>query len=749
MAQQREVVAPSDTRRSLDWHEFPVSCLGDIFAAQTPVLHIRPKSLGGLGSQHLFRTYRSGGTPKWVPDPRVAQINCRITCAIYENEEAQSTQIAARTLTAMVAAVEKDGDKVFSFQMQPFRFPMNEIPFQRKGSSEQPFRVKFDVECDTPRDVEQLMKLLDEKHNLMDPSAEGDHIYAAWTHLPRCPTGNELLHLHRGDGSNYRQLRSRLVVDMKWHRLPDTPLTIYFWAKPTTKGVRTGSQQSVKAEESEDIYRVSYTFMDAAGQHRALTSTELRCPLCCRSRPHSSFDRLHCHFLLNHEHLQFAVKDGGRARNTIHKTVQVTLADKSTERAVNGVVDEMNWIRPARPFDLAAYLGGDHSWTSAKDPPRKKTNGTFTQVEQSLVVNARYKDPSAIGEIASKKRKRYTVPSIPGVTLYRNISKRRIEPGEVLSESDDDVDCSWLQVEQKRRKIDDLSESAEYMLKLFDAHMDEEDLNGDLYLSDALVRFCRQYKDQLASALVFEDFREKLKQLHHSGLIPQEISRYCLDFLRSASIPRQYTRSEAERLDMSPAHFSRRDDSGAKSSSDDVIMVDSDSDSMTPEHTAIPDDQFAKKYLGPLAEAPVARILLGSIYGSDKVFLDATIQVMAQDLQSQEDIHAFRNQLGQWAAKRDAHHFQTPVSDTSSVTSTGDVEDPIIAFLLDLSFVMTSSSKVRKVKDETNVLGTSDRTTVGRKAACDCGSIVVGRSGTIVCASSVSPSMRFLVKDYC
>ncbi|GAB7340798.1 hypothetical protein MBLNU457_7167t1 [Dothideomycetes sp. NU457] len=731
MAQQDGAATSSDTHRSLDWSQLGISSVNDILAAQTPSLCIRPKSFRGLRVQSSDRTFQSGGLPGWVPDPRLPRIKCSITCALYENEEVQSTQIAARTLPAMVVAVEKDGSQEFSCQMEPFQFPIDQIPFLRNGTSEQKFRVKFDIECDAPRDVEQLMQLLDENHNVRGQPAEGSHIYAAWTYLPRCPTRDELLPLHRGDGARYRKLASRLVMDMKWHLLSDTPMAVYYRAKYEAEGLLATNQERVDKAGSEDAHHITYAYTDAAGIYRAFTTTELFCPLCCRSHPHSSFDRLHSHFLLNHEHLQFAVKDGGRSGNTVYKTVQVDLAEKLTERAVHGVVDEknMNWIRPARPFDLAAYLGGDYTWTSAREPPRKKIHETFTQAEPSLVVNARYKDPSAVGDIASKNRKRYTVPNIPGVTLYRNISKRRIEPGEVLSESDDDVDCSWLQVLQKRRKIDDISQSAEYMLKLFDAHMDEEDLNGDLYLSDALVRFCRRYKDQLVSAFLFEDFRAKLKQLRHSGLIPQETEIYCLDFLRSTNAPRQHTTSGAERLGPSTAHFLRHENSDAKDISGDVIMVDSDSDPDTPEDTEMSNDYSGEGYFGPFAQTPVARTLLETRYGSHKVFIDATLQVMAHNSQSQEDIFTFREQLARLAAKRSPQQPWTPVSIANSATPSGEAEDPITAFLKDKKFM-------RSTNGDANVLNTSQQVMVGRKAACECGSVVVGGRGAIVCASS-------------
>ena len=747
MEQQSTSAAPSSVgTRSFDWERLSKSDAADIVAAQTPVLYILPKTLRSASVNQSQQAVVSVDSPDWLPDPRFPRVKCRITCVVYASDDADSTEISTRTHQATISSEEQNGLEELSFRMEPFIVPVDQMPFQSKVNPGFLYRVKLSIECETSRDLELLMQLLKSHRGDVGGLAENLKVCVAWATLPHRSRESSLLVLHHSSDES-RRLIPNLVVDIKWHQLVGSPLAIYLQAKTNAEGGNITSRHVPDHKRVRETCQVSYTLKGTSGQTKVITTTTLHCLFCRQRLPHSSFERLYFHYLVNHEHLHFAVKDSGRSRDTIYKSMEVELAKtpakeltKPTKKLVKPKKQgkkesddedlvEHDWLRPARPFDLGSFLAGDHSWVDPQKPQQSQKSRELTAFTvPSSVVNARSKDPTKVGEVGSKKRKRYTVPDIPGVALYRNISKRRISPGEVLSESDDDVDCTWLRDQQRFRKIDDLSMSAERLVKLFDAHMDEEELNGDLYLPDALVRFCNRHKDELVGANLLDDFRAKLKQLSLNGLIPPTSTQYCLQLLESyipTNASQLYTRAGKERQENRATETSNHEKTKSEGLSEDIVMVDNDSNMSG--RKEIFGSSFGKANLEPLPESPVMQELIASGRAGDRDSFAKARHIMLEDVNAQRDMRVFEARLAEFV-KRRARLPETPVSDESSKTASR-AGGPSSTVLQNDTFMKST----KMIGSETQL-----KPMVGRSAACICGRIVIGGMGAIACASPVS-----------
>jgi len=305
---------------------------------------------------------------------------------------------------------------------------------------------------------------------------------------------------------------------------------------------------SPKQHESSGVtkHQINYIFFKKDGQPSRITKRDLKCIFCERRLPHSSFERLQFHYVTNHEYFNFLVEDSGKAGAIAERTIDVELADRLTQWPLDNIEDAQ-WVRPLRPFDVEQFLAGDESWITAKrrmarprnlrPSTRRVKNKDATEDPSSFAVSTRAKAPEQVKPLPSRKRKRYVVPDIPGVTLYRNISKRVVEAGEELSESDDEIQVDWFEKQQRLRTVDDLSGPMQSFLKLLDAHVEAEGLSGDLHVSDALVRFCNARQQDRERPLVRQElkaFRTKLEQLHVSGLVMDSIYHHCVEFIETA-----------------------------------------------------------------------------------------------------------------------------------------------------------------------------------------------------------------------
>lgn len=137
-----------------------------------------------------------------------------------------------------------------------------------------------------------------------------------------------------------------------------------------------------------------------------------------------------------------------------------------------------------------------------------------------------------------KQRKTFVVPQAPvGVHFFRSVSKRALQPGEVISESEDDSDDTWMYL-RKHAEIDKacIPETSKRFLKLFDDFIHKENLHGDIHVGDSIIRFAQERGVQMWRDDVVREFEKKLNELFIEYSIPRAVLRDALKIVSEQKV---------------------------------------------------------------------------------------------------------------------------------------------------------------------------------------------------------------------
>ena len=139
------------------------------------------------------------------------------------------------------------------------------------------------------------------------------------------------------------------------------------------------------------------------------------------------------------------------------------------------------------------------------------------------------------------------MPFVPGVSFYHTTSKQLLEPGEHISEDDDDVDESWLaQNQDQALKELGMTGTAKEFIRAFNHHLAREQPDSSILTREALIRFARRYHESLQNVEWQRHFRAKLNQLKGPGIIDDDCVEHCVRGLRQG----QEVRSPDDDRDM-------------------------------------------------------------------------------------------------------------------------------------------------------------------------------------------------------
>ena len=236
-------------------------------------------------------------------------------------------------------------------------------------------------------------------------------------------------------------------------------------------------------------------------------------------------------------------------------------------RAADHITDErvFSWQRPERPFDIHDYVSGEHSWVGA--PPRRRTAATAAQHQPPQVATlstsiqaagltgrkSLFRSSTEVPQIPLPNRKKFRVPvakTTKKTTFYRSVSHRAMDTGEILSETDDDVDDQWL-IKRQHDSIADtegLTEVEKRFRQKWNAHVLSEGCPSARYISDSLIRFVRGNVVWLAGSDedvgMFVQFQQLTSVLMERGMIDAKVLRDCFQVIRDGKDVREKQTSE-------------------------------------------------------------------------------------------------------------------------------------------------------------------------------------------------------------
>lgn len=343
----------------------------------------------------------------------------------------------------------------------------------------------------------------------------------------------------------------KMELSMGWTRKRESPLgPLERYNRAFAEAIGHNTQlltPSSEGVESGPRHAITYKFCE--GPNPRLKKVDgLRCPL-CRERP-KSFPRLLLHCSTFHDHFRFDVdeteQDPAPDSSVVNKTILLSVStqqeyEKTTEQGADEEI--FQWVAPERPFELQAHLRGDYSWTGYTKAKAAKRRGRHAGAHSKDAQPAtgpraviKRPAPEEVLDVPRIPHKKHRVPDVPGVRFYHSLSKKAIEPGEMVSDSDESVDEFWM-MDIQRRALQELSinGAAQDFTMAFNRHLAREQSTSSLLMKEAVVRFTRLHRRELRDVGWQRSFRKKLEQLLGAGVINRLTVTHCIQLMQASN----------------------------------------------------------------------------------------------------------------------------------------------------------------------------------------------------------------------
>lgn len=555
----KEMVA--NIKRDWGW-DFPTTgMLNDWMRGNKPNLQIESLQLRQRGlrasTRERSRTHANDRNDlQWLPDPAADAVwPCTVTVSVMSVQpkkqvyiESQPAKILQRSGETGSLAFDIDLVRPFSIEIDQL-FVVTETGFNGSRSWKKTLTTSYvldiSTQCQDSHDMAEFLSRLEKRPcSAYDDALTNEGVLkATWEGLPTCPQSGHMLQLRRAKGHRLLQLDYMLSAEMGWISRCNSLLKLYnrVYEAKKSRSPSTPVQDPCQDNEKTLVrHRIEWNFQDNATT-RSLIVKVLSCPFCRDGKHFTRFERLMLHCQTYHSHFTFDPEYSTPATDDalFRATIAISLAPQS-EHAEDASM-EMDWVAPARPFNLRAHIRREDNWTSQSRPkgrkragrPRKEHNITSSS---SVPPSRKRPAPDEIPDLPHRAAKRHCVPHVPSVSFYRTASKRPVQPGEYLADSDNEIDESWLaQKEGSALEGMGITGAAKQFTIAFHQHLKHEQSESSMLARDAILRFVRSYRERLKDADWGNLFCAKLKQLRKGGIIGGEIVTACAQILSSVT----------------------------------------------------------------------------------------------------------------------------------------------------------------------------------------------------------------------
>lgn len=505
------------------------------------------------------------------------EIRCHCYLAIWDNREGYRSvePIVKRNHRCTIIPSTHDGVPVLDITMdRPVQFDASElfVPLKSNGPTKMGMGDKYTLETkiipSSSADPWPIIPILSKHegslikdHNQTHPSG---YLVASYVNLPTAPAPEVPMSISLDqDGRTYKT-KYGLEVRAHWSAQSSQLETVF---PPRTKR-RSPSPEQCPTPQSEagspsylDLFATENMPAIAKEQHES--PAEPKAQVCyqwaytvanqpkkdflpgifegfrcyCSSRVFRSLKLLRFHLASNHDKYIFELDEASNAKATAafkRYTFKVKPVPIVRERAANHIKDEREivWQKPKKPFDIEAYNEGDDSWTGDLSIRKRRGLAIVSDSPGRKGFSRERKQPEDTPEIPKPRRRRFKVPVAKTKTktsFFRSTSSRMLETGEELSESDEDVDISWLRDKHLSNLAQNeyLDEAEKEFMCKWDEHIMGEGFPLPRYIPDSLVRFTRANVAFLKRPHIFQQFEEHTANLLRRNVISDITARYC------------------------------------------------------------------------------------------------------------------------------------------------------------------------------------------------------------------------------
>ncbi|PWW78613.1 hypothetical protein C7212DRAFT_356648 [Tuber magnatum] len=297
----------------------------------------------------------------------------------------------------------------------------------------------------------------------------------------------------------------------------------------------------------EDERFHGYLGQPAIKHQHAFTVSRYTCPF-CDGREFTNPTSLHFHLITSHDLFQFKVRSrkasNGLRSSERHESIVEVFVDLAKDSMIGRASDHVpdhrtfRWVKPSEILDVDRILNGDWSWLNERkgmslhNRRDMATGGTLIPLSKKRV------NLNEVGDLPVNKRRKYRIPvpmnGLQGLVFIRSRSKRFVYPGEELSESDDDVDEGWLQMEHKEiiEDFTDVARNEMTFMQLWDRHLFLERPIGYSHIPQVLIRFAREQAENMRTSQLLVEFWKHCLNLVQYGIIDTECVAFCMKIIK-------------------------------------------------------------------------------------------------------------------------------------------------------------------------------------------------------------------------
>ena len=532
--------------------------------AEMPVLRIEVTDIKDRKAQ--FREYAGESEPP-TKKARITFIHAQCSLTIWQCGSGNQAKLIEQTKECTIQARTKEsGERTASVSMdEPFYVKVEQLQLDDgknpKKLLNQAYNVQITILVASLSEPWPPFKLGLTPTPKVPVVEEASGIVrlpmlvAKWHKFPNCPEklSDSLLEATAWQDKTTYKPKLSFKIKAAWG-LPPNPLETYN-ARLRSKSKSPPHLPSPisEAESDKRSIRIRWIFEGNWEHIKTLEFTDYICPL-CNGMKLDNMDLFHFHLTQNHDLFTFALNkvrfgNSGPGQQEIYAEVSVDANVRPRVRGGSKAPDErvMDWEKSNTIFDLQKHLKqiqDQVSKESRKTIPRtssnlkesSKTVSGGDPVADNLVPKASRRS-EAVPDMPDPDRRRFRVPRAPdGVKFYRLVSKRPLGVGEEISESDDDIDETWLLHKHNDiiKSFSDMSMTEKEFICRYDEHMLSENLSSHVHFREALVRFCRTNRTWLQKPEMRREFHSNLANLLLQGVIPIQLIGDCEKIIQTS-----------------------------------------------------------------------------------------------------------------------------------------------------------------------------------------------------------------------
>jgi hypothetical protein len=424
---------------------------------------------------------------------------------------------------------------------EPFRFRREISQLSRQSMEMTLYPAKDDTSAWPPIPVTSMntSKLL-----LADPELRlvRDGLHATCTDFPlRIPASKQVRVIYAASGAVFRtQYNLELAFT---YLMPFQFRTTSQQSRMPGSAVRTAPRHIGTVPKVVGVV-TTYTIASAQDQNfpaevRRVNFTGFNCPLCLRTRAQTEFENilaLRFHLITAHPAHKVVlqeVKPSTRGRHTTKYSFKISAANQKEAKFASRW---LTWIAPSYPFDIAVYVDGDESWVSSRSITSSKGSALVVVESRSEALrreNNGFLPVQYIQDIPTHQRSKYPVPitrTRTPVPLFTSVTRRVLQPDEELSESDDEIDETWVRDKHAEEVMNATREPLEFReLQIrWNDHVRSEQISSAFYCNDVFFRWVKKNKEWLRSSEKRLYFYHRFsRQLWEAGKISKGVATAC------------------------------------------------------------------------------------------------------------------------------------------------------------------------------------------------------------------------------